>query len=167
MNYPIIEELNTDLRAIIQAVEVYSHTTFRHSGITGPQLSVLETFKHRSTANAVDVARQVHLSMATLSGIIARLEQRGLIERARSDQDRRKTDIRLTSAGRHLLATAPPLLDPAFIEAFVHRLPNWEQQMILSALKRLVALLATDDGNRKAVSLDRTPYLPPAPALPA
>ena len=152
MNPAIIEELNTDLRAIIQAVEIYSHTTFRHTGITGPQLVVLAVLGRQVMANAVDLARQVHLSMATLSGIIARLEQRGLIERARSDQDRRKADIRLTDAGRHFLETSPPLLDPDFIEAFV-ALPGWQQQMILSSLKHLVALLTANGANRKTASV--------------
>ncbi len=153
MDASIIEELNTDLRAIIQAVEIYSHSTFRHTGITGPQLVVLSLLGRQDKANAVDLARQVHLSMATLSGVIARLEQRGLIERARSDQDRRKADIRLTEIGRHFLETSPPLLDPAFIESFVH-LPVWEQQMILSALKRLVALLTVGTANGKAPPRD-------------
>ena len=153
MDSPIIEELNTDLRAIIQAVEIYSHATFRHTGITGPQLVVLSILGRQEKANAVDLARQVHLSMATLSGVIARLEQRGLIERARSDQDRRKADIRLTETGKDFLETSPPLLDPAFIESFVH-LPAWEQQMILSTLKRLVSLLTIGSHNGRALSGD-------------
>jgi DNA-binding MarR family transcriptional regulator len=159
MNPSIIEELNTDLRAITQAVEIYSHATFRHTGITGPQLVVLAVLERQVKANAVDLARRVHLSMATLSGIIARLEQRGLIERARSDQDRRKADIRLTEAGRHFLESSPPLLEPNFIKAF-EALPGWQQQMILSSLKHLVALLTAGNGKRSAP----LSAAPPAPS---
>jgi DNA-binding MarR family transcriptional regulator len=45
-------------------------------------------------------------SQASLTGIVDRLEERGLVERVRSETDRRVVDVRLTDLGRAEMAAA-------------------------------------------------------------
>jgi DNA-binding MarR family transcriptional regulator len=52
----------------------------------------------RALADALDV------SQASTTGIADRMEQRGLVERLRDDEDRRVVRVALTDAGRQLIA---------------------------------------------------------------
>jgi DNA-binding MarR family transcriptional regulator len=55
-----------------------------------------------------ELAEAVHLSQSTLSRLIARLEQHGLVQRSMCDVDRRGIDVCLTEAGRERHAQAQP-----------------------------------------------------------
>lgn len=47
-----------------------------------------------------DLAECAQTSQASLTGIVDRLEERGLVERVRSREDRRVVEVTLTTAGR-------------------------------------------------------------------
>jgi len=55
-----------------------------------------------------ELADSVHLSQSTLSRLIGRLEQHGLVQRNMCDADRRGIDVCLTDAGRQRHAEAVP-----------------------------------------------------------
>ena len=55
-----------------------------------------------------ELAESVHLSQSTLSRLIGRLEQHGLVQRNMCDADRRGIDVCLTDAGRQRHAEALP-----------------------------------------------------------
>jgi DNA-binding MarR family transcriptional regulator len=55
-----------------------------------------------------ELAESVHLSQSTLSRLIGRLEQHGLVQRNMCDVDRRGIDVCLTETGRQRHAEAQP-----------------------------------------------------------
>ncbi len=55
-----------------------------------------------------ELAESVHLSQSTLSRLIGRLEQHGLVQRSMCDLDRRGIDVCLTDAGRQRHSEALP-----------------------------------------------------------
>lgn len=55
-----------------------------------------------------DIARAVNATLPRLSHVLARLEQRGLVSRSVTPQDRRGVDVRLTTAGRRVVVKATP-----------------------------------------------------------
>ena len=57
-----------------------------------------------------EIDRSISLSQATVTGILERMTKRELVSRKRSDQDKRRVLIRLTSAGEQIVAQAPPWL---------------------------------------------------------
>ena len=145
------------IRRIIQSVDLHSRALVREFGLTGPQLIVLQAiFPHEKIA-INEIAKAVSLGPPTVTGILERLEQRGLVERRRGQRDKRKVYITVTPSARTLLKKAPPLLQQHFTEAF-HRLADWEQAMILSSLQRVVALM-------NARNIDAAPILAEAGPL--
>jgi DNA-binding MarR family transcriptional regulator len=132
------------LRRIIRAIDLHSRSLVHSFGLTGPQLVVLKELLARSPTSVGELARAVNLSQATVTGILDRLERKGMVTRVRSVDDRRKVLVSHTEATREALAGAPPLLQEHFIEAF-GRLPDWEQHQILSSLQRVVALMEAGD----------------------
>ncbi len=132
------------LRRIIRAVDLHSRVLVTRYGLTGPQLTVLKALRGNEGVSVTRLGEAVHLSQATVTGILDRLTRAGLVTRQRSTEDRRRMEVWLTDAGRETLGQAPPALQEHFGGKF-RRLPEWEQTMILAAMQRLVAILEARD----------------------
>ena len=143
------------LRKIIQAIELNSRKLVKRVGLTGPQLVILQEIVRGGELTAGEIAKAVSLSQATVTGILERMEKRGLLARQRSDRDKRRILVRITEAGRQILQEAPPLMQEAFVEKFSD-LQTWEQTMILSALQRLVSIM-------DATTIQAAPFLSTSP----
>lgn len=149
------KEMLVSLRKITQAISLHSRDLSRRYGLTGPQLIILSEIANHETLSVTELARSISLSQATVTDILNRLEKRGLIERAKDSVDRRRVMIRITDSCRETLAQAPSLLQEEFVERYAD-LPEWQQLMILSALKRVVELMA-------AGKIDAAPFLSTEP----
>jgi DNA-binding MarR family transcriptional regulator len=143
------------LRRIIRAVDLHSRSLVQRYRLTGPQLVVLRCIAEMRPSSVGEIARAVHLSQATVTGILDRLESRGLVTRTRSTDDRRRVHVSLSAEGEEKLRAAPPLLQEYFISNF-EKLDPGEQQQILGSLEQVVSLM-------EARELDATPILATGP----
>ncbi len=143
------------LRRIIRAIDLRSRFLVTQHGITGPQLTVLKELSLHSGVSVSALTKAIHLSQATVTGILDRLEKRELISRERSNQDKRCVQIWLTENGKQMLVDAPPLLQEEFTKEF-SQLEDWEQSQILSSIQRVVSML-------EAKHIDATPILTTGP----
>ncbi len=75
-----------------------------------------------------------------MTGIIDRLEQKGLVERERNSPDRRMITISLTETGKKLACNAPPPIRQELIDG-LKRLPKTEIEKIIHGLEMLVKLM--------------------------
>jgi DNA-binding MarR family transcriptional regulator len=148
---PIENQVLFALRRIIRSIDIHSRVLGKNYGLTGPQLVVLQEISRHAEISPGRLAKAVSLSQATVTGILDRLKQRGLVTQRRSECDRRSVLVRSTRDANHMLAAGPPIMQLSFIEAF-NNLENWEQTMILSSLQRLVVLM-------EAEILDASPKL--------
>ncbi|QEN08097.1 MarR family transcriptional regulator [Oceanispirochaeta crateris] len=128
------------LRQIIRVIDLQSKKLTKRYGITGPQLIVLKEIYKGADRPISTIAREVSLSQATVTSILDRLEQQGFAHRQRSSQDKRKVNILLTEKSQKILDTNPSLFQEEFTEEF-EKLADWEKNMILSSLQRLVTML--------------------------
>jgi DNA-binding MarR family transcriptional regulator len=140
VSLPVSDDVLIALRCIIQYVDLHSKHLEKQFGLTGPQLIVLKEISRAGELSASQLSRAISLSQATVTGILDRLERRGLISRRRSSIDRRRVIVEVSSAGRQLLEAAPPPMQESFTRQF-EELQTWEQHMILSSLQRLVTLM--------------------------
>ncbi|WP_425407298.1 MarR family winged helix-turn-helix transcriptional regulator [Hwanghaeella sp.] len=143
------------LRRIIRAIDLQSKRIAKTSGLTTPQVMVLQSIRDLGEVTTGRLSSDVSLSQATVTTILDRLEQRGLVERYRSDRDRRIVHTKLTEAGRKSLKKAPPLLHEEFIAAFAD-LPAGRQDEIVATLEEVATMLGGGD-------LDAAPLLDVAP----
>jgi DNA-binding MarR family transcriptional regulator len=127
------------LRRVIRAVDLHSRKLVDTHGLTGPQALILKALQYdRLTAG--ELANRVSLSQGTVTDILNRLEQRGLISRIRDTKDRRRVLVETTTAGRDLLKQSPPLLQESFVERF-NNLQQWEQTQLLASLQRIASMM--------------------------
>ena len=139
------------LRKIIRAIDMNSKKLVKRVGLTGPQLMILREIASRNDISPGEIATAVSLSQATVTGILERMEKRELLTRKRSENDKRRSLVRLTGLGRQTIENAPPLMQETFVERFTS-LQEWEQMLILSVLQRLVVLM-------EAKAIDAAPFL--------
>lgn len=128
------------LRRILRATETSARALARETGLTTPQLMVLEHLRGGVEATPKTLARSVGVAQATATVLIEKLEQRGYIRRRRGETDRRQYWLSLTESGAAALEAAPDVLQIRFANGF-EELPDWEQAMLVAALERIAALM--------------------------
>jgi DNA-binding MarR family transcriptional regulator len=79
-------------------------------GITGMQFAIVKNLADGSATTAADLCRLLHYDAGSMTRLVDRLEEKGLIRRERSEEDRRVVSLLVTSAGRGVL---PRLRDSA------------------------------------------------------
>lgn len=141
---PANESILIALRRVIRAVDEYNRRLARSFGLTGPQAQVLRLVTQHGSITAAKLGDVLSLSAPTLSDLIRRMEQRGLVTRIQDTVDRRRQLITATLAGQKALEQAQPLMQERFL-ARLGDLPDWEQTQLLASLQRLAALMDADD----------------------
>ncbi|MEZ5997955.1 MAG: MarR family transcriptional regulator [Hyphomonas sp.] len=139
------------LRKIQRVTELASKRLAQIAGLTPSQLSVLRILTEYDEVSAGYLAEATHLKHATITSLIDKLETRGMISRRRCDEDRRRVWLRLLPDGETALATSPDPLHEIFSARF-DSLPDWQQSMLISALRQVTSLL--DAANLDAPVLD-------------
>ena len=100
------------IRKIIRSINLESKRIQKNDGISIPQLlclNYLNTTPNYQSSHK-DIASYLELNSSTVTGIIDRLQKKGLVGRAPNRDDRRTTMVFLTSQGEKLVRNAPPLL---------------------------------------------------------
>lgn len=136
---------NTDLflialRRVIRATDLHSKFLVKNTGLTAPQLLLLNTLEKEGRCTLGQLANQMSLSQATVTSIIDRLEKRDLVQRERSNDDRRKVYASLTMSAKDVLRDAPALLQDNFTQQF-SSLHDWEQSLMISSLQRIAQMM--------------------------
>lgn len=142
IEHEVFEKVLVGLRQIIRAIDLHSKRLKQKYGLTGPQLVVLRALG-RSRRTVGELASAVSLSHATVTGVLDRLEQRGLVRRTRSAMDKRCVNVEIEPAGLEILAQQPSMLQEQFIRRFME-LEEWEQLLILSSLQRVAAMMEVE-----------------------
>src|SRR5262245_53984457 len=73
-------------------------------GMTGPQVTVMACLATRGPITLTELSRTLGMSHSTASGIVDRLEARGLVRRSADASDRRRTLIEVTDAVRRYVS---------------------------------------------------------------
>ena len=79
--------------------------------LTSVQFAALDTIARQSGIDQATLAATISFNRATIGGVIDRLEQKGLVQRVVSEQDRRARQLHLTPEGAQLLAASRPVVE--------------------------------------------------------
>lgn len=90
------------LRAVDHALQIFSKRLHATRNVTGPQRMVLRIVGRFPGIPSGEVASILRIHPSTLTGIVARLNQRGLLQQRDDPRDRRRTLLGLTPRGREL-----------------------------------------------------------------
>ncbi|MDH5205229.1 MAG: MarR family transcriptional regulator [Hylemonella sp.] len=79
--------------------------------LTSVQFAALDAIAAQPDIDQATLAATISFDRATLGGVVDRLEQKGLVQRLVSPQDRRAKLLQLTRKGRQQLAACRPVVE--------------------------------------------------------
>ena len=108
---------------------------FEKANVTPQQWAVLATIGEEPT-NLAAVARKLAVSKQNMTGMMARLEQLGLVERSDDPEDLRSSRVLLTRRGRTIVERLAPMYEQWQKTLDV---PEKDLQTLTRAVNRLIA----------------------------
>jgi DNA-binding MarR family transcriptional regulator len=134
------------IRKIVRSINLESKKIQKEYGVSIPQVLCLNFLYDSKNYNATqgEIRKFLNLNSSTVSGIIDRLEAKGLVARLPKSGDRRMVTIALTSKGEKLLTRIPSLLQEKLTER-LEKLDDKTLHQIIDSLELLVNLLEIND----------------------
>jgi len=132
------------IRRLLQAKEIYTKELNKKYQVSASQLNCILALYDYGPMPPSQIARHIMVNSSTVTGIIDRLEKKGLVERWRISQDRRVITIQLTEAGTKLAENAPPPIQQKVIDG-LKNLPLKEIEKIVKSLNMLTGMLDIQD----------------------
>ena len=125
-----------ELARCYQAFQRASDAHIRHSGLTPPQFDIVVTLGNTDGMTFKELGSRTLITKGTLTGVVDRLEARGLVARAASPTDGRSTLVRLTPEGEHLFQR---VFEPhlAFLAPAFESLPECGRKELEKRLRQL------------------------------
>jgi DNA-binding MarR family transcriptional regulator len=128
-------------RLIVDAAAMLSRAIDRRAralGLTGPQWVMLIRIANGMGSTAAELCRTIGYDSGSMTRMLDRLVDQGLIRRDRSDEDRRIVRLSLTDAGEALR----PRLGPVAIEVLNQHLQGFTPEEVATLTGYLQRLLA-------------------------
>lgn len=91
------------------------------------------------------LADYLNVSMSTATGIVNRLNRQGLVQRGRSDADRRIVSLSLTEEGRSITERVSGMVDE-YLGRAARALTEEEQHELSRLLMKILGALRKDEG---------------------
>ena len=95
------------IRRIVQSLRVASRAAEQQVGLSGAQLFVLSTLGERAAWSLGELAERTATHQSSVSVVVGRLVDKGLVLRSAARTDRRRLQLSLSARGRTLLRAAP------------------------------------------------------------
>ena len=90
------EEVVARIRTLRRALLHNPYSDAERAGLTGPQVTVMTALVAKGPMTLTELSHTLRMSHSTASGIVDRLQSRGLIRRTQDTADRRRTSIAVT-----------------------------------------------------------------------
>ena len=132
------------IRKLIQAGELYSKELSKIHSVSAAQLNCLLALFENGSLPPSQIAKHMLVKSSTVTGVVDRLEQKGLVRRERNSPDRRIVTIELTEAGNQLAENAPPPIQQKIIDG-LKKISESEIDEIVFALTKLTDMLDVQD----------------------
>ncbi|MDH4204982.1 MAG: MarR family transcriptional regulator [Desulfobacteraceae bacterium] len=128
------------IRRLIQASELYTKELNRKYQISAAQLNCILTLYDYGPLPPSKIADHMMVKSSTVTGVVDRLEKKGLAERMRNSPDRRVINIQLTKAGKELAQNAPPPIQQKIIDG-LKKTETGKKEQIVRSLNILTDML--------------------------
>jgi DNA-binding MarR family transcriptional regulator len=125
------------VRRIFRVLRNAAQQTQAQAGISAAQLFVLSSLADGAASSLTELGERTHTDRSSVADVVERLAGAGLVARERSARDRRRTEVRITPAGRALLRTAPRPPTQLLI-AGLEAMSDDELDALAAGLRRLI-----------------------------
>jgi DNA-binding MarR family transcriptional regulator len=150
-------EILIQIRKIVRSINLESKKIEKEYGVSIPQVLCLQFLRQSKNyqAGQGEIRRFLNLNASTTTGIISRLEAKGLIARLPKSGDKRVVTIALTAKGDQLMEQMPALLHER-LEEKLGKLSDHTIHTVQQSLGLLVQVLGIN--NLEAFPLNAGEY---------
>ena len=132
------------LRALAETYEQVFRASTRHIeslGLTAAQFDVIATLGDTPGMTCKELGEGTLITKGTLTGVLDRLEERGLVSRTRGERDNRQVHVQLTPEGERVFeATFQPHID--WLGGYFGAVAPDDQAALVQLLGRLKSAFA-------------------------
>lgn len=123
------------VRSIVRALRINTRAIEGHMGISLAQLFVLQALAERPATSLNELAERTATHQSSVSVVVRRLVERGLVSRTSSSSDKRRIEIAVTPAGRALIGNAPVTVQTQLMMG-MDLMPPSEQDTLANLLEQ-------------------------------
>lgn len=130
------------VKALVQAYQAFeAHSTahIKEMGLTMTQFDIVATLGNQPPMTCKELGEKTLISKGTMTGVLERLELKGLIEKLMNDEDGRSYKIGLSKAGEKLFKKVFPEHVEYLGKAF-GKLSKKELEQAVTVLKEVKAI---------------------------
>jgi DNA-binding MarR family transcriptional regulator len=113
-------------------------------GVTGPQRLVLRLLRAQPTLSARELATLVFLHPSTVTGILQRLEKKGLVARERDTADNRRVNLRVPARASRIVDRSEGTIEGA-IQTALSKVSPAQVKHAQTALAQIARALEASD----------------------
>ena len=132
-----VTRVMNSLRALVRALRISTRAVEKEIGISGAQLFVLQQLLEAPARSVNDLAERTSTHQSSVSTVVSRLVDRGLVRREPSADDGRRMEISITDRGRRLVESAP-LTAQTRMQRAMRRLEPGQVSALAESLEALV-----------------------------
>jgi len=133
------------IRRLVRLLRLSDRAAQTEVGLSGAQLFVLQELFRSPSLSLNELAERTRTDQSSVSVVVTRLVDSGLVSRDRDARDARRLVLNLTKSGRSAVQKAPGVAQERIIE-IVERLPANDRKRFAEAFEHLVAELGAEAG---------------------
>ncbi len=122
------KEIINDIRRLVQSIRMASSESEQSVGLTAAQLFVMHKLGEEGGLSINDLADRTLTHQSSVSVIVQKLEEKGLVSRLRAAEDGRRFELTLSKKGAALLKKAPHSIQERLIKALKKMEPDMRHQ---------------------------------------
>jgi DNA-binding MarR family transcriptional regulator len=144
------------VRRIVRLLREGSRASEEQVGLSAAQLFVLQKLYGAPSLSLNELAARTLTHQSSVSVVVRRLVERGLVQRRPAPHDARRLELSLTKRGQALVGRAPGAAQDRVIAA-VETLPARTQTALAASLEALVRALGVHDRAAPMFFVDEPP----------
>jgi DNA-binding MarR family transcriptional regulator len=125
------------IRRLVRHLRVADRAAQSELGLSSAQLFVLSELGKTPAISLGELADRTHTDQSSVSVVVARLVDAGLVQRERAGEDARRLELSLTRVGRGVVQRAPGVMQEKIVQA-VETMPATEQKRFADSFGRLL-----------------------------
>jgi DNA-binding MarR family transcriptional regulator len=131
------------VRLLVRKLRLAASATEKRSGLSMAQLFVLQRLAEAGSLSLGELADRTLTDQSSVSVVVKRLAEAGLVSRKKSSEDNRRLHLSITARGRARLKGAPRAGQEALIDG-LRSLGGRELGRLASLLSRVIAAMGID-----------------------
>ncbi|AUJ23887.1 MULTISPECIES: MarR family winged helix-turn-helix transcriptional regulator [Virgibacillus] len=132
---------NLSLKAFVvlikasKALQDYVMEDMKNYGMKTSEFTILETLYHKGKQTVREISESVLIKTGSITYVIDKLEEKGLLQRKHSQEDRRVVYIDITDKGKQLMDEIFPKHQQVIEELFMD-VSDEQKKVVIDVLKK-------------------------------